>query len=119
MTVVLKKQDEWADRRDAERVDAEIVVSAVNGDRQVGGVTENVSEGGLFMTTKTPHAVGETLTIRFSLPGTEKTIEATAKVRWTRPEDPRRELPSGVGVQFVSLSDGERTLIKDFVKNCE
>ena len=65
------------------------------------GFSENISEGGLFLATLSPPAVGETICLFIKdLHGNE--FEVNGVVRW------HRMVPSGLitgcGVQFVDLS---------------
>lgn len=64
----------------------------------------NLSEGGLFLRTRTPLAPGARAVVRLT-PGTDPEIQAHAVVVWLR-EQEERALPPGMGLRFESL-DGE------------
>ncbi len=68
---------------------------------------EDVSEGGAFVDTPTPHEAGTELSIKLTLPG-EKPIESKAVVRWQQPT-------VGMGIEFLGLVEREREAIKFYV----
>ncbi len=63
----------------------------------------NLSEGGMFLRTSTPLAVGAQAKLRFEVPGGLQ-IEAQAKVIWSRGEG--EVGPPGMGLHFVSMGTG-------------
>ncbi len=111
--------EDWTNRREAERVDAEFEVTAESDHNFYLGFTENISEGGLFLATYQTHKLGDTLTLRFTLPGVERPIETVAEVRWARRLNPASDTPPGVGLRFVSLSEEDRRLIERFSRKRE
>ncbi|MBZ4422082.1 TIGR02266 family protein [Myxococcus sp. RHST-1-4] len=64
----------------------------------------NLSEGGLFLRTRTPLARGARAVVRLT-PGGDPAIHANAVVVWLREEE-ERAFPPGMGLRFESL-DGE------------
>jgi uncharacterized protein (TIGR02266 family) len=60
--------------------------------------TENVSEGGVFIATESPYAVGERVEFEVSFPGLLDAVAMKGVVRWTRPATPGND--AGIGVQF-------------------
>lgn len=68
---------------------------------------EDVSEGGVFVDTATPHDVGDELRFRLTLPGVDP-ISGKAVVRWRQPN-------VGMGIEFVGLSKEESEAIKFYV----
>jgi uncharacterized protein (TIGR02266 family) len=80
------------------------------------GLTQNLSEGGLFVATYQLHPVGTELSVSLSLEGMPP-IEARAQVRWIR--DPRAATVDhavGMGLQFVELSEEDRATIQAFME---
>ena len=79
----------------------------------------DLSEGGLYIRTKYPFDTDETLTLLFSIPkmDQEVSISCKARVAWTNFETNRRktDYPSGVGVQFLDLSNEDLTALSKFV----
>ena len=65
------------------------------------GLSLDISEGGLFVTTYTEMPVGTRLVLCFELPdGT--VVEARGEVRWTRAQGNDGERP-GIGIAFTEL----------------
>jgi CheY-like chemotaxis protein len=58
----------------------------------------NISEGGMALDGSVPVQVGERLTLRFKIPGTDDAIKLTAEVCWYDHE-------GRVGFQFLTLSE--------------
>ena len=79
-------------------------------------VTENMSRGGMFLITKDPLMEGTELNLKFSLPGDEKAIEVTAEVLWAREGEERQDIPPGMGIRFIKISDEDRDHIGNFVE---
>jgi len=79
------------------------------------GLTNNISEGGLFVATGCPLPRGSVLNLEFSLPDEGPPVRVTGIVRWLRDEHDDIEEPPGMGVQFVELSEAARTRLEDFV----
>lgn len=104
------------DLRDAERVDVEADVTFESESNFYQGFSENISEGGLFLVTYLTRKPGETLTVRFSLPGVERIFEVLTEVRWVRHGDSERGLRPGLGVRFLNLPDADRRTIERFVR---
>ena len=63
------------------------------------GVAENISIGGMFLSTPKRVRKGSVLLINFSLPD-EAPFSASAIVRWTR----RFKKPTGLGLEFVEFN---------------
>lgn len=103
-------------RRQSPRIDAEFEVTAHSENNFYQGLSENLSEGGLFFETFTPHQLGDRLQVRFTLPGSDVPIEADVEVRWLRPHNPQSDTPPGVGVQFLQLDPAARREIERFTR---
>ena len=106
-----------ADRRTAERVHAEIDVTYESENNFFKGFSEDISEGGLFLATHVPPKVGQTMTIKFTLPGVDRPIVTEAEVRWSREMNPASDTPPGVGLRFVTLSEEDRNTVERFVNH--
>ncbi len=83
------------------------------------GFSSNLSTGGLYLRTKLPLKVGDTLTLSFSLPGQEQPISCDARVAWTNFEKKRAkpDYASGVGLQFLNLADEDKSLLTEFLES--
>jgi uncharacterized protein (TIGR02266 family) len=75
------------------------------------GLSLDISEGGLFVTTYTTIPIGTRLVLSFELPDGTK-VEARGEVRWVRSEAAGGERP-GVGIAFTELPSGVRERIAE------
>lgn len=89
--------------------------------RQLENFSVDLSTGGLFIQTDQPLPDDESLTLRFSLPGEQKTISCQARVAWINdPERPKKpSLPAGMGVQFIDLSLDDLKAIRRFLEHSD
>jgi TonB family protein len=78
-----------------------------------GGIILNIGEGGLAVTSVAPLFTDALARMRFQLPGSSDWLEASGEV--TRISDSKKE----AGLQFVSLSEDTRKLIKGWVSSGE
>ena len=67
----------------------------IHGEREVQGITRNVSLGGMFIETSEDLTFGTQVRLRMRLPALKEQTEVPATVRWITPE--------GIGIQFGSL----------------
>jgi len=81
------------------------------------GFSDNLSVGGLYLKTKSPSALDETLMVSFVLPGQEQAVSCKANVAWTNFEmNPcKPTFPSGVGLQFLDLLHEDLISIARFI----
>ncbi len=72
------------------------------------GTIENVSRGGIFLTTPSPLETGTEVELTFEVPGEERArlVSARAVVRWNRTSLE----PAGMGLQFQEFASGESAL---------
>ncbi len=105
-----------ADNRLSPRIDAEFEVTAHSENNFYQGLSENLSEGGLFFETYATHQIGDRLEVRFTLPGSDTTIEAEVEVRWVRPHNPLSDTAPGIGVRFLRLDPAARSQIERFTR---
>ena len=79
--------------------------------RAQGTLPANVSEGGAFVETAEGFPIGTVLNLRFMLPGVGHPISCAAAVRNLRHGG------TGLGVQFLDMSQDDRHLIGTFVSD--
>lgn len=101
-----------AERRSSARVALDVEVTLSSDSQFFAGLSGDVSEGGLFVQTYRPYAVGCRVMISFSLPAGE--IRAPGTVRWVRPA--ADGAPPGLGIAFESLTSAERACIEAFCR---
>ncbi|MBI3079257.1 MAG: cyclic nucleotide-binding domain-containing protein [Deltaproteobacteria bacterium] len=103
------------------RIPVRVQCSFLSG-RHVGppmlGLTRDLSAGGLAIEIQSVSATetrlppeGSHVLVQFSLPRRSKVFAIHSQVAWTRSTP-----PAGIGVEFLRLSDDDRTLIAEFVE---
>ena len=108
--------DDATNNRLSPRIDAEFEVTAQGENNFYHGLSENLSDGGLFFETYASHRLGDQLEVRFTLPGSDTAIESTVEVRWLRAHNPLSDTPAGVGVRFLRLDPDARAQIERFIR---
>ena len=89
-------------------------VNARNRERFFFGNTVNLSESGMLLETPLELTVGETMSLRFFLPGEEEAMACKARV--TRRTPTGRDAEWAYGLSFDELDDAARTRISGFVE---
>ena len=82
----------------------ELVVAHAGGSEDL--FTIDLGLRGVFVERPEPLPIGETLDLRFRIPGNELPVEARCRVAWWHPRDMEltsKTLPSGVGLEFVEI----------------
>lgn len=102
-------------RRSTVRLDAEIELDLHSDHNFYTGFSANISDGGLFVATYKPQAVGDRLEVQFKLPGIEEPIKAKVEVRWVREPRAGDDTAPGFGAAFVEISDHGRELVERYV----
>jgi uncharacterized protein (TIGR02266 family) len=92
------------------RVAFEVEIDLHSESHFFSGLSGDVSEGGLFVQTYRPLKVGDHVQVAFDLP--DGRVEADAVVRWRRAHGDAQG--AGVGIEFESLSEKDRTVIHKF-----
>ena len=73
----------------------------------------DVSQGGIFIRTKEPLAVGTAMKFEFQLRDASPLIAGEGTVVWTRENDPSRPaIAPGMGVRFDKLADGSPSVLE-------
>ncbi len=80
------------------------------------GLTENLSEGGLFVATHQIRPVGSKLSFAIFLPGSDEPICVDAIVQWIRTWSSAEDAPPGFGVRFDELSPEESERMRQFME---
>jgi type IV pilus assembly protein PilZ len=76
--------------------------------------TTNINEGGLFIETDRPSAVGTTVQLMFQLPGADEPLKVGGRVIWTTP-GATSEAP-GMGIEFEELDPIARDRVNAVVR---
>jgi uncharacterized protein (TIGR02266 family) len=73
----------------------------------------DVSQGGIFIRTKEPLAVGTQMKFAFQLRDASPLIAGEGTVVWTRENDPSRPaIAPGMGIRFDRLGDGSQHILE-------
>lgn len=92
-----------AERRRAPRYTVVAEVTFESETNFYSGLTENLSEGGLFIATLAPGRIGATIELELALPDGGPPIAVGAVVRWIRGGEDGDVPAPGMGVQFIDL----------------
>ncbi len=105
------------DKRRYERLPVELEgeVSAASDHNFYTGFTQNISEGGLFIATSHLHPLGTPLEFSFTLDDGPEPIQARGLVRWVREPEAQSPMPTGMGVEFESLSAAELKRVQAYI----
>jgi uncharacterized protein (TIGR02266 family) len=79
------------------------------------GLTENISEGGLFIATHLFKPIGTPIAVTLKLPNSPEPFTATGTVRWIRQYSETSDTDPGMGVRFEELTPQQTALIREFV----
>ena len=91
-----------SDRRREERRAAEFDVEFLGDTHFTTGLTQDLSEGGVFIATYQLLPIGTSVSLAFELPGGHR-VEARGEVRWIRGEIEDSDTRPGLGVAFTEL----------------
>lgn len=98
-------------RRRFERKRMALGVRLFSGQVPYNGVTRDISEGGLFVSTDVPPPVGSTIELELMLPGGQR-IRTPGMVRWSRPSF---DSSPGCGISFEHMNAGARQAIQQLL----
>lgn len=91
-----------AERRHVERLGCEFEVEFLDDTHLISGLTQDISQGGLFVATYQTLPLGSLICLALDLPGGR--VEVQGEVRWARAECEALEQRPGFGVAFRQLS---------------
>jgi len=78
--------------------------------------TGNISQGGLFIKTKSPLKTGEEFLLKLKLPGISDPLNIVCKVVWTKKRGENTKQPPGMGVKFSKLDSDDYTVLTGYLK---
>jgi uncharacterized protein (TIGR02266 family) len=87
--------------RAAQRVNLRVDVSLQTEDNFFQGFSENLSEGGVFISTLAPPLIGTAVNLALTV-GDDESVRVQGVVRWIRVDENAEA--TGCGVQFTDLS---------------
>lgn len=115
------------DRREDPRYALSLAITMRGDNNFYTGLSENISESGVFIATQHVLPLGTPVLLSFTLPGGKEPISLTATVRWVRgPEasatgaslfgDHQTDVKPGLGVEFVEVDARASEAIRAFMK---
>jgi uncharacterized protein (TIGR02266 family) len=80
--------------------------------------TENLSLGGMYLTTTMPLETGSTLQARIEIPGLPEPLRVTGRVvyRLTSDEAVAKGRQPGVGIQFEDMESDSKALLQNYLR---
>jgi uncharacterized protein (TIGR02266 family) len=124
---VVVREAKGAERRTSTRYDVTLRVTLLGDHNFYVGLTENLSEGGLFVQTQQVLPVGTALKIDLTLPTSSSPLILIGVVRWVRSPNAVREehdnfgsggdeaFKPGMGIQLVELTADATRVIEKFI----
>jgi uncharacterized protein (TIGR02266 family) len=109
---VPEAQVEVEEHRASKRISIEVELHLASESHFFSGLSGDISEGGVFVSTYRALAQGSLVDLEFSLPGAAQPLHARGEVRWHRDATPHG--PPGVGISFDDLSEDDRKAIHRF-----
>src|SRR5262245_43766441 len=107
--------------RASERFDLEVKVDLESDHNFYTGLTQNISAGGLFIATHHLRRIGDRISLKFTLPGSDNPVTVETEVRWIRENSAlqRADGGTGMGVRFMNLSPEASAAINAFIESRE
>ena len=100
------------DQRASPRIMIHANVTAESQDNFFSGIAENISQGGVFVSSFSPPPVGETVRLKLSVDGAGELV-ISGRVRWLRTEEDGTEI--GCGVQFEGMATAQKDRLMSLV----
>jgi uncharacterized protein (TIGR02266 family) len=102
------------ERRRSARTPIVVRIEYATVDALFSDFTRNINEGGVFIETDAPAPLDSEVHLRFRLPGARETLRVSGRVAWIA-SDPHGK-PSGMGIEFDSLTAADRARIDELVQ---
>ncbi|HSG05119.1 MAG TPA: PilZ domain-containing protein [Nitrospiria bacterium] len=81
--------------------------------------SQNISMGGLFISTDRSLRIGDQFPVEFVLPDQKTKITCTGEVTWTRMKSSPDATEEGVGVRFLDINGKTKKAIGEWIKKQE
>jgi uncharacterized protein (TIGR02266 family) len=101
--------------RTSRRLDVNVEVGMGSDSNFYLGLSENLSEGGLFVATYRTLPVGTDVALTLKLPNHPAPIQVHGSVRWVRDAATDGQIPAGMGVRFERFDEAHVALIRKFI----
>lgn len=80
------------------------------------GLSENLSDGGVFVATHSLKAAGSIVELSIALPGDDAPLNLRGEVRWLREYSETSDAPPGIGIKFLALESTVADRIHSFLE---
>jgi len=107
-----KKAENDAIRRSTNRVELKAQVTVSSETNFFTGLSENISEGGVFISSLAPPDLGTVIDTEISTGEGGQAIKVSAEVMWIRTEQGQ---PVGCGCRFLNVDEVTAARLKDFI----
>jgi type IV pilus assembly protein PilZ len=109
MKISLNREEESAlkNMRKEERCNISLKVSYKSFNRFIIDYTKNVSKGGMFIKTKSPHEIGSRLDVLLHVPNLDEPIRIMGRVVHNN-FPPGKDEDAGIGIEFVDIEEKSR-----------
>jgi type IV pilus assembly protein PilZ len=108
--------DALSERRSAERVEVTWSVDCETEDTFLYASIANISELGIFVSTREPLTVGTRVRMRFAPPGASEPFILNGQVQWINPVRMLAENRNpGMGIRFIELTLDDRERLVDVI----
>ena len=107
-----KAAENDAIRRAGERVALKAQVTVTSETNFFTGLSENISEGGVFISSLAPPDIGTVIDANISTGEGEQPIKIAAEVMWVRTEQGQ---PVGCGCRFMNVDEVTAARLRDFI----
>jgi uncharacterized protein (TIGR02266 family) len=106
-----------AEDRTDHRVPIQMLVDYKSGGNYLFDFCRDLGTGGVFIESQQPLPVGSEMELTFTIPDSKETLRTSGKVIWSQPPiAERKDVASGMGVQFSNFSDANRKTLDKFIE---
>ncbi len=77
--------------------------------------TENISQGGLFFSSRQSLKIGDRFPLEFVLPDNKTVVRCTSEVVWKKRYDQSGLASEGIGIRFVDLEPEQKKILGDWI----
>ncbi len=102
------------EQRAAERVSVEVQIGLLTESHFYTGLSQDLSQGGIFVATYQSRPPGTAMTLYFVLPS-GRAVTAKGVVRWQ--SEAAGDMPPGMGVAFEEIADEDLCAIAEFCED--
>jgi uncharacterized protein (TIGR02266 family) len=103
------------DARAHRRLLLELEVSLQSDSNFYIGLTENLSDGGVFVATHLIQPIGTLVALTLRLPNRATPLALAGRVRWVREFSEMLDAPPGMGIEFETISEPDAQSIREFL----